>query len=104
MYDFTGDSATIYTGKDDVSKSGIIENYNRKPYLPQWPSAPCNTVTGASDGVKFPSMLTPDSTPMFFRKSLCRGIPMVCTELQFFENQIQLTSSKLLNIVQYLFI
>lgn len=77
MYDFTGDSATIYTGENNVSKSGLIENYNRRPYLPQWPGAPCNKVQGASDGTKFPSLLTPDDTPMFFRKSLCRGVPMV---------------------------
>ncbi|VVC45242.1 Hypothetical protein CINCED_3A005523 [Cinara cedri] len=77
MYDFNGDTATIYTGKNDISKSGMIDNYNTRPYLPQWPSEPCNKVSGASDGTKFPSMLTPDSTPMFFRKSVCRAMPMV---------------------------
>lgn len=77
MYDFTGDSATVFTGQNDITKSGVIDNYNRRPYLPQWPGAPCNKVSGASDGVKFPSLLTPDDTPMFFRKSLCRGMPMV---------------------------
>lgn len=77
MYDFSGDSATVFTGKDDVVKSGIIDNYNRKPYLPQWPEEPCNRVSGASDGTKFPSLLKPDDTPMFFRKSVCRSMPMV---------------------------
>ncbi|XP_015379121.1 PREDICTED: scavenger receptor class B member 1-like isoform X1 [Diuraphis noxia] len=79
MYDFTGDSATIYTGSSDVSKSGTIENYNRRPYLPQWPAAPCNKVTGASDGTKFPSVSENGTQMMFFRKSLCRAIPMVKT-------------------------
>lgn len=79
MYDFTGDSATIHTGGNDYTKSGLIDNYNRRPYLPQWPAAPCNNVAGASDGVKFPTMLTSNDTTMFFRKSLCRAIPMVCT-------------------------
>lgn len=77
MYDFTGDSATIYTGTGDVSKSGTIENYNRRPYLPQWPAAPCNKVSGASDGTKFPSASENGTQMMFFRKSLCRAIPMV---------------------------
>lgn len=78
MYDFTGDSATIYTGSGDVSKSGTIENYNNRPYLPQWPAAPCNKVKGASDGTKFPSVSENGTQLMFFRKSLCRAIPMVC--------------------------
>lgn len=77
MYDFTGDSATIYTGQLDPAQSGLIENYNTKPYLPQWPAAPCNKVTGASDGTKFGSIESSDDIPHFFRKSLCRSIPMV---------------------------
>lgn len=77
MYDFVGDTATVFTGKNDISKSGMIDNYNSRPYLPHWPSEPCNRVSGASDGTKFPSMLTPESTPMFFRKSICRAMPMV---------------------------
>ncbi|XP_025412852.1 scavenger receptor class B member 1-like isoform X2 [Sipha flava] len=89
MYEFTGDSATVYTGEDDVKKSGIIENYNTRPYLPQWPAAPCNTVTGASDGTKFPSMLSPDDTPMFFRKSLCRSMPMVRTTDMMIHNGLK---------------
>lgn len=78
MYDFTGDSATVYTGKSNPAVSGLIENYNTKPYLPQWPESPCNKVNGASDGVKFGSSLLSDNyTPYFYRKSLCRSIPMV---------------------------
>lgn len=77
MYDFVGDTATIYTGENDIAKSGMIDNYNSKPYLPQW-SAPCNRVSGTSDGTKFPSMLTPEDSPIFFRKSVCRSMPMVC--------------------------
>ncbi|XP_050061505.1 scavenger receptor class B member 1-like isoform X2 [Aphis gossypii] len=78
MYDFTGDSATVFTGRSDISKSGTIDNYNRRPYLPQWPSSPCNKVSGASDGTKFPSE-SEGTEVMFFRKSLCRSIPMVKT-------------------------
>ncbi|XP_050529375.1 scavenger receptor class B member 1-like isoform X2 [Daktulosphaira vitifoliae] len=76
MYEFTGDTATFYSGRDDVAKSGLIENYNTKPYLPQWPMH-CGAVSGASDGTKFPSLMKPDSPASFFRKSLCRSIPMV---------------------------
>ncbi|XP_027850047.2 scavenger receptor class B member 1-like [Aphis gossypii] len=77
MYDLTGDSTTIFTGSDDVSKSGTIDNYNGRPYLPHWPSPPCNQVSGSSDGTKFPSMSSNDTEVLFFSKTICRAIPMV---------------------------
>jgi len=81
MYDLTGDSTTIFTGSDDVSKSGTIDNYNGRPYLPHWPSPPCNKVSGSSDGTKFPSMSSNDTEVLFFSKTICRAIPMVRTYL-----------------------
>lgn len=77
MYDFEGDTSTIYTGETDPRKAGVFENYNGLPHLPQWEEAPCNTVQGASDGSKFPSFIKKNDTLWFFRKSLCRAIPMV---------------------------
>ncbi|XP_046683600.1 scavenger receptor class B member 1-like isoform X1 [Homalodisca vitripennis] len=77
MYDFDGDTSTIYTGETDLRLSGLFENYNRRPYLPQWDGAPCNAVSRASDGTKFPSLIKPNDTLLFFRKSLCRSMPLV---------------------------
>ncbi|CAI6355260.1 unnamed protein product [Macrosiphum euphorbiae] len=77
MYDFSGDTATFYTGSSDAAKSGTIDNYNNKPYLPQWPEAHCNKISGSTDGIKYPSVTDNSTQLVFFRKSLCRAIPMV---------------------------
>lgn len=76
MYDFDGDVETTYTGEQDLHLSGILATYNRSPYLPQW-DAPCNKVEGSSDGTKFQTNITPNETLWFFRKSMCRAVPMV---------------------------
>lgn len=76
MYDFQGDTSTTYTGMTDLRLSGLIENYNGLPYLPQWEGSPCNIVNKSSDGTKFPSSIKPNDTLRFFRKSLCRSVPL----------------------------
>ncbi|XP_065217044.1 scavenger receptor class B member 1-like isoform X2 [Planococcus citri] len=78
MYDFNGDVETTYTGEKDLHLSGILATYNRSPTLPQW-EAPCNKVEGSSDGTKFPTNIKPNETLWFFRKSMCRAVPMVPT-------------------------
>ncbi|XP_054280593.1 scavenger receptor class B member 1-like isoform X4 [Macrosteles quadrilineatus] len=77
MYNFKGDTSTVFTGENDLSLSGLFDNYNGLPYLPQWEGAPCNAVSGASDGTKFPALIKPNDTILFFRKSLCRSMPLV---------------------------
>ncbi|KAI5726661.1 hypothetical protein M8J76_006424 [Diaphorina citri] len=75
MYDFTGDVSTTYTGEGDLKKAGLFATYNRRPFLPQW-DLPCGNVDGASDGTKFPTKIKKDDQLLFFRKSLCRAVPM----------------------------
>lgn len=79
MYDFEGDISTVYTGEIDIGKTGLLATYNRSPKLPQW-EAPCGLVKDASDGTKFPSFIKPNDTLLFFRKSLCRAVPVVRSE------------------------
>lgn len=76
MYDFDGDVSTFYTGDNDLSKSGLLATYNRSPKLPQW-DLPCGRVNDSSDGTKFPSFINPNDSLLFFRKSLCRAMPLV---------------------------
>lgn len=76
MYDFTGDVSTTFSGEDNNHLSGILATYNRLPYLPQW-KAPCNKLQGSSDGTKFPTGIKNNESLSFFRKSLCRSMPMV---------------------------
>ncbi|CAH1403132.1 unnamed protein product [Nezara viridula] len=77
MYNFDGDSSTTFSGQKDIRRSGLIDNYRGTPYLPHWPSPPCNNVSYASDGTKFPSRITKDQELLFFRRSLCRSMPLV---------------------------
>ncbi|XP_075219507.1 scavenger receptor class B member 1-like isoform X2 [Lycorma delicatula] len=76
MYDFKGDTITAFTGASDLKLSGLLDNYNNFPYLPQW-DAPCSRLTHASDGTKFPSLIKPNETLLFFRKSLCRSMTLI---------------------------
>ncbi|XP_034247579.1 scavenger receptor class B member 1-like isoform X1 [Thrips palmi] len=83
MYDFAGDFETDFTGETDVKNSGLIDKYNGRPYLPHWrreegdgPTT-CSNVRFASDGTKFNSYIEPNQTLSFFRKSMCRAMPMV---------------------------
>ncbi|XP_014254446.1 scavenger receptor class B member 1-like isoform X2 [Cimex lectularius] len=76
MYDFDGDTSTTYSGVNDIKNSGLLATYNQKGYLPQW-EAPCNNLTGASDGTKFNSLIKKDQDLLFFRKSLCRSMSLV---------------------------
>ncbi|XP_022199690.1 scavenger receptor class B member 1 isoform X1 [Nilaparvata lugens] len=76
MYYFEGDTSTTFTGMTDPRLGGLIDNYNNRPYLPQW-EAPCDVVSNSSDGSKFPSYIKPNDTLRFFRKSLCRSMPLV---------------------------
>lgn len=80
MYDFDGDVSTTYTGDPDLHQSGILATYNRLPHLPQW-EAPCNKLEGSSDGTKFPTMMAPNESLSFFRKSMCRSMPMVSSRV-----------------------
>lgn len=76
MYDFDGDSETIYTGETDIRMTGLIDTYNGDVNLSQW-TGKCANVQGASDGAKFPSYIQPNDTLLFFRKSLCRSARLV---------------------------
>ncbi|XP_067012434.2 scavenger receptor class B member 1 [Anabrus simplex] len=81
MYDFNGDTSTVYTGETDVRKSGLFETYRGSKHLPHWyrnreECSRVSSVDGASDATKFPSLIQPDDNITMFRKSLCRTMPM----------------------------
>jgi len=77
MYDFDNDVATVYTGETDMRMSGLIDTYRRLPRLPHWQGEHCSHVRGASDATKFPSLIQPNDTVYFYRKSVCRAMPTV---------------------------
>lgn len=82
MYDFQGDVSTVYTGDTDLAKAGLLATYNRSPKLPHW-DLPCGQVNDSSDGTKFPSFIHPNDSLLFYRKSMCRSMPLVSSVLPF---------------------
>lgn len=78
-YDFKGDVSTTFSGELNTDLTGQIDTYNHLPYLPQW-EPPCNRLQLTSDGMKFPNNIKPNQTLMFYRKSICRTIPLVRKE------------------------
>ncbi|XP_049767378.1 scavenger receptor class B member 1-like [Schistocerca cancellata] len=79
MYDFSGDTATIFTGSKHLGKAGLIDTYRGSQHLPHWHGDHCSSVVGASDASKFPSLINPNDTLLMYRKSVCRAMPMVRT-------------------------
>ncbi|XP_034827680.1 lysosome membrane protein 2-like isoform X1 [Maniola hyperantus] len=80
MYDFNGDFETIFTGENDISRSGLIDTYRGSTDLPQWDGKYCSNVQNASDGTKFQGAVSRNETVLFYRKSLCRAAPLIPVE------------------------
>lgn len=76
VYDHEGDVATTYSGELDLRKTGVFATYNNRSYVPHW-EAPCNNIEGSSDGKKFGNNIKPDEKLAFYRKGVCRALPLV---------------------------
>ncbi|XP_046384513.1 scavenger receptor class B member 1-like [Ischnura elegans] len=74
MYDYGDDTVTTFTGEIDLRTTGLMERYNGLTTMPQWESAPCNTVTYAHDGSKYPNFISRNETMTLYRKPFCRGV------------------------------
>ncbi|XP_007430334.1 platelet glycoprotein 4 isoform X1 [Python bivittatus] len=62
----------IYSGKDDISKKGIILTYNNSRTLTYWKSY-CGMVNG-TDGSSFPPFVSKDQILRFFSSDICRSV------------------------------
>lgn len=80
MYDHEGDIATSYTGELDTHKTGLFATYNGDSVLEHW-QEPCNNIDGSSDGKKFGNHKGPEETLRFYRKGICRTIPLVSNRM-----------------------
>lgn len=76
VYDHEGDVATTYTGELDRHKTGLFATYNNRSYIPHW-DFPCNNIEGSSDGKKFGNDIKADEKLAFYRKGVCRALPLV---------------------------
>ncbi|NWH28785.1 platelet glycoprotein 4 [Grus americana] len=62
----------VYTGKEDIKKTAIIESYKNKRNLSYWEDY-CDLVNG-TDGASFPPFVKKDQTLRFFSSDICRSI------------------------------
>ncbi|NXL90519.1 CD36 protein, partial [Alectura lathami] len=62
----------VYTGKEDISKTAIIESYKNKRNLSYWQGY-CDLVNG-TDGASFPPFVKKDQVLRFFSSDICRSI------------------------------
>jgi len=64
---------TVFTGKNDVSKTGHIDKYNGTTLLPYWTSHIANMVNG-SDGTVFPPFVSQEDKMYTFNSDMCRSL------------------------------
>ncbi|KFQ25875.1 PREDICTED: platelet glycoprotein 4 [Merops nubicus] len=62
----------VYTGKEDIEKTAIIESYKNKRNLSYWEGY-CDLVNG-TDGASFPPFVKKDQILRFFSSDICRSI------------------------------
>ncbi|XP_009461189.1 PREDICTED: platelet glycoprotein 4 isoform X3 [Nipponia nippon] len=62
----------VYTGKEDIKKTAIIESYKNKRNLSYW-EGHCDLVNG-TDGASFPPFVKKDQILRFFSSDICRSI------------------------------
>ncbi|NXW45122.1 CD36 protein, partial [Nyctiprogne leucopyga] len=62
----------VYTGKEDIKKTAIIESYKNKRNLSYW-EGHCDLVNG-TDGASFPPFVKKNEVLRFFSSDICRSI------------------------------
>lgn len=68
---------TINTGVNDLTKLGLIDNFNGAPQMNFWSTDECNRVDG-TDGSQFPPHWMDKRQPLqVFVKAFCRKFPLV---------------------------
>lgn len=70
------DSVQLNTGVDDISKFGIITQFNGKPQLDFWEGDECNRIDGSEPSMFSPSQLQERDTVHVFLQVLCRKVPL----------------------------
>ncbi|NXM69225.1 CD36 protein, partial [Serilophus lunatus] len=75
FYPYNGTSDGLYkvfTGTEDITKTGIIESYKDKRNLSYW-EGHCDMVNG-TDGASFPPFIKKNQVLRFFSSDICRSI------------------------------
>ncbi|XP_069684901.1 scavenger receptor class B member 1-like [Periplaneta americana] len=73
------DTVTMYTGKRNLQKLGMVTRFNGQERLRHW-SGECNRIDG-TDGTMFPpNLLDRNTTIYIFQGNMCRRLPLQYTE------------------------
>nr|XP_014425981.1 platelet glycoprotein 4 isoform X1 [Pelodiscus sinensis]XP_014425982.1 platelet glycoprotein 4 isoform X1 [Pelodiscus sinensis]XP_014425983.1 platelet glycoprotein 4 isoform X1 [Pelodiscus sinensis]XP_014425984.1 platelet glycoprotein 4 isoform X1 [Pelodiscus sinensis]XP_014425985.1 platelet glycoprotein 4 isoform X1 [Pelodiscus sinensis]XP_014425986.1 platelet glycoprotein 4 isoform X1 [Pelodiscus sinensis]XP_014425987.1 platelet glycoprotein 4 isoform X1 [Pelodiscus sinensis] len=75
FYPYNGTSDGLYrvfNGKDDISKTAIIQSYKNKSTLSIW-KGQCDMING-TDGASFPPFVKKNQILRFFSSDICRSI------------------------------
>nr|XP_006006235.1 PREDICTED: platelet glycoprotein 4 [Latimeria chalumnae] len=66
-------SYNVFTGKDDISKTAIIDRYQGKTSLSHWEDKYCDMING-SDAASFPPFVDKKKSLYFFSSDVCRSV------------------------------
>ncbi|XP_034434097.1 platelet glycoprotein 4 isoform X2 [Hippoglossus hippoglossus] len=64
---------TVYTGKEDISRVGIIDRWRGERSLPYWNDTYCDMING-TDASSFPPFLDKKKPLYFFSSDICRSV------------------------------
>jgi hypothetical protein len=74
------DHMTMYTGKEDVNKLGVITRINGEERLRHWSGEECNRIDGTDGSMFPPHLVRRNSTIHVFAGEMCRRFPLEYTE------------------------
>ncbi|XP_066580565.1 platelet glycoprotein 4 [Amia ocellicauda] len=63
----------VFTGKDDISKTAIIDKWRGESHVSFWNNTYCNMING-TDGASFPPFLDKKTPLYFFSSDICRSV------------------------------
>ncbi|XP_003972763.2 platelet glycoprotein 4 [Takifugu rubripes] len=64
---------TVFTGKDDISKVGLIDSWREKKKLDFWEDQYCDMING-TDASSFPPFVDKSKPLYFFSSDICRSV------------------------------
>lgn len=76
----TNDHMTIYTGKQDVNKLGVITRFNGEGSMRHWSGEECNRIDGTDGSMFPPHLIRRNATIHVFASDICRRFPLEYTE------------------------
>lgn len=67
---------TMYTGKQNLQKLGVMSRFNGEERLHHWKGDECNRIDGTDGSMFPPNLVKRNSTIYVFNGDVCRRIPL----------------------------